>query len=184
MNDGHDPFSKAAAEALENYRKKAAGQPRSNQYEPLLTQEQLAGGLPIAATPGGFVETDKHGIPLTPCPDRHAFDMSSPAAVFPTMTAASEWKHTSAAGHTIEIRSGTAPATPLATQVGGAHYKDMKVQPVEYIHANGIGYFEGNVIKYVSRWREKGGVADLEKAKHYIDLLIELERRPEAGNKI
>ena len=67
--------------------------------------------------------------------------------------------------------------TPLATQVGGGHYKKMKIQPVEYVHANGIGYFEGNVIKYVSRWREKGGVADLEKAKHYIDLLLELEKR-------
>jgi hypothetical protein len=65
----------------------------------------------------------------------------------------------------------------LSTQVAGSHYKDLKIQPVEYIHANGIGYFEGNVIKYVSRWRDKGGIADLEKAKHYIDLLIELERR-------
>ncbi len=67
--------------------------------------------------------------------------------------------------------------TPLATQVGGNHYKGMKIQPVEYIHANGIGYFEGSVIKYVSRWRQKGGVADLEKAKHFIDLLLELEKR-------
>ena len=48
---------------------------------------------------------------------------------------------------------------------------------VEYIHANAIGYFEGNVIKYVSRWRKKNGLADLEKAKHYIELLIELETR-------
>ena len=65
--------------------------------------------------------------------------------------------------------------SPLDTQVAGSHYKDLKIQPVEFIHANGIGYFEGNVIKYVSRWRAKGGVADLEKARHYIDLLIELE---------
>ena len=64
---------------------------------------------------------------------------------------------------------------PLAVQVAGDHYKGMAIQPVEFIHANGIGYFEGNVIKYVSRWRAKGGVKDLEKAKHYIDLLIELE---------
>lgn len=63
----------------------------------------------------------------------------------------------------------------LDVQVGGAHYKDMKIQPVEFIHANGIGYFEGNVIKYVSRWRNKNGRKDLEKARHYIDLLIELE---------
>ena len=65
----------------------------------------------------------------------------------------------------------------LNIQVGGGHYKDLSIQPVEYIHANTIGYFEGNVIKYVSRWRKKNGIADLEKAKHYIDLLIELETR-------
>ncbi len=65
----------------------------------------------------------------------------------------------------------------LDTQVDGDHYKSLVIQPVEYIHANNIGYFEGNVIKYVTRWRAKGGVADLEKAKHYIDLLIDLEAR-------
>jgi len=65
--------------------------------------------------------------------------------------------------------------TPLNTQVAGDHYKALAIQPVQYIHANGIGYFEGNVIKYVTRWRAKGGVADLEKAKHYIELLIALE---------
>ena len=63
----------------------------------------------------------------------------------------------------------------LDVQVAGNHYKELAIQPVEYIHANNIGYFEGNVIKYVSRWRNKNGVKDLEKAKHYIDLLIELE---------
>ncbi|MCW1937533.1 DUF3310 domain-containing protein [Pseudomonas sp. MDMC_285] len=47
---------------------------------------------------------------------------------------------------------------------------------MEYIHANGIGYFEGNVIKYVSRWRKKNGIEDLKKAKHYLELLIELEQ--------
>lgn len=66
---------------------------------------------------------------------------------------------------------------PLNVQVGGDHYKDLRIQPVEYIHANGIGYFEGNVIKYVTRWRAKGGIKDLEKAKHYIDLLIGLETK-------
>ena len=62
-------------------------------------------------------------------------------------------------------------------QVGGSHYKDLPIQPVEYIYANALGYFEGNVIKYVSRWRKKNGIADLEKAKHYIELLIQLENR-------
>jgi len=75
----------------------------------------------------------------------------------------------------------TDTTNPLAVQVAGDHYKDLPIQPVEFIHANGIGFFEGNVIKYVSRWRAKGGVKDLEKAKHYIDLLIELETRNGRG---
>lgn len=63
----------------------------------------------------------------------------------------------------------------LDKQPGGTHYKDNPIQPIEYIHANQIGYCEGNVIKYVTRWRKKNGIQDLEKAKHYIELLIELE---------
>lgn len=65
----------------------------------------------------------------------------------------------------------------LDRQEGGDHYKKLAIQPVEYIHANNLGFFEGSVVKYVSRWRDKGGVKDLEKAKHFIDLLIELEAR-------
>lgn len=65
----------------------------------------------------------------------------------------------------------------IESQVGGTHYKQCAIQPVQYIHANGIGYMEGNVIKYITRWRDKGGIADLEKAKHYIELLIELETK-------
>lgn len=65
----------------------------------------------------------------------------------------------------------------LNRQEGGDHYKDMPIQPVEYIHANAMGYLEGNVVKYVSRWRKKNGLADLEKARHYVELLIELEKR-------
>lgn len=65
----------------------------------------------------------------------------------------------------------------LSKQVAGSHYKDLPIQPAEYIYANALGYFEGNVVKYVTRWRKKNGIADLEKAKHYIELLIELENR-------
>ncbi len=68
----------------------------------------------------------------------------------------------------------------LNTQINGTHYRELAIQPVEFIHANGIGYMEGNVIKYVTRWRSKGGIADLHKAKHYIDLLIELEQKQTA----
>jgi hypothetical protein len=62
-----------------------------------------------------------------------------------------------------------------AVQVAGSHYKTKGVQPWDYIAANNLGYFEGNVVKYVSRWRDKGGVEDLRKARHYLDKLIELE---------
>lgn len=65
--------------------------------------------------------------------------------------------------------------SPLTKQVNGNHYKNMAIQPIEFIHANKLGYCEGNVVKYITRWRNKNGKADLEKAKHYIDLLIELE---------
>ena len=67
----------------------------------------------------------------------------------------------------------------LDTQVGGTHYKKMKVQPVEYIYKNGIPYMEGNIIKYVSRWKDKGGIQDLRKARHYIDMLIGMELEKE-----
>lgn len=60
-------------------------------------------------------------------------------------------------------------------QVGGDHYKRLRIQPVEYVHANGMGFIEGSVVKYITRWRDKGGVRDLEKIKHFVDLLIELE---------
>lgn len=63
----------------------------------------------------------------------------------------------------------------LERQEGGNHYKDMAIQPVEYIHRNGLGFCEGNVVKYVSRWRAKGGIEDLKKARHFLDLLIEME---------
>jgi hypothetical protein len=63
----------------------------------------------------------------------------------------------------------------LDIQVAGSHYKDKPIQPVQYIHANGIGYFEGCAIKYLTRWKDKGGIDDLRKARHYIDLLIEFE---------
>jgi hypothetical protein len=58
-------------------------------------------------------------------------------------------------------------------QVGGNHYKKYKIQPVEFIVKNNIGFCEGNVIKYVLRFKDKNGIADLEKAKHYLELLIE-----------
>lgn len=60
-------------------------------------------------------------------------------------------------------------------QEGGSHYKDKAIQPIDFILANNLGFCEGNVVKYVSRYKEKGGVADLKKARHYLDFLIERE---------
>jgi len=65
--------------------------------------------------------------------------------------------------------------TANETQIGGDHYKAKSIQPWDFIAANQIGYFEGNIVKYVSRWRNKGGINDLKKARHYLDKLIELE---------
>ena len=61
-------------------------------------------------------------------------------------------------------------------QVAGDHYKKMKIQPIEYIMANQLGFCEGAIIKYISRWRDKGnGIDDLRKAKQFCDFLIESE---------
>lgn len=76
---------------------------------------------------------------------------------------------------TLKFDKAVAPDSPLAVQEGGGHYKDLAIQPVQYIHANGLGFIEGCVIKYVSRHRAKNGLEDLQKARHFIDLLIELE---------
>jgi hypothetical protein len=64
-------------------------------------------------------------------------------------------------------------------QIGGDHYKTKAIQPWDYIASNGLGYFEGNIVKYVTRWRDKGGVADLEKAQHYLQKLLEVEMQAE-----
>lgn len=77
----------------------------------------------------------------------------------------------------------TGSTSALAAQEDGNHYKDLAIQPVEYIHANNIPYMEGNVIKYVTRWRNKNGIADLRKARHYIDLLIELEEKDQCKSR-
>ncbi len=71
----------------------------------------------------------------------------------------------------------SASRTALDVQVGGEHYRKLRIQPVEYIFMNGLPFIEGSIIKYVTRWRDKGGVKDLEKAKHFIDLLIEMDSR-------
>lgn len=71
--------------------------------------------------------------------------------------------------------NNTIKQTALDVQVDGNHYKTMKVQPVEFIHANSVPYMEGNIIKYISRHKSKNGAADVRKAIHYCQLILELE---------
>lgn len=63
-------------------------------------------------------------------------------------------------------------ADPYGQQVGGSHYKSMKIQPVEFVLANELGFCEGNIVKYTCRYKQKGGVEDLKKVIHYAELLI------------
>ena len=66
-------------------------------------------------------------------------------------------------------------SNPLQTQVGGNHYKDLKIQPIEYIHANGFDFLTSNVIKYASRHKNKNGAQDIRKAIHYCQLILKLD---------
>lgn len=63
----------------------------------------------------------------------------------------------------------------IDNQVGGSHYKQFKIQPAEFCHKNNIPYLEATAIKYLCRWRDKGGLEDLDKAIHFIELLKEFE---------
>ena len=62
-----------------------------------------------------------------------------------------------------------------AEQVGGTHYSRLSIEPIQFIEANGLGYSEGNVVKYISRWKNKNGLEDLNKAKWYVERLIQVE---------
>lgn len=78
-----------------------------------------------------------------------------------------------------ELVIETKPAVDTR-QVGGNHYTTLDIQPWEVIERNKLGFFEGNALKYILRFRAKGGVEDLEKARHYLDKLIEMEHGRQA----
>lgn len=63
----------------------------------------------------------------------------------------------------------------LTKQIGGSHYKDCAIEPIQYIMANNLGYCEGNIVKYITRHAAKGGVQDIDKVIHYCELLKELK---------
>lgn len=63
----------------------------------------------------------------------------------------------------------------LQTQQGGSHYKDLAIQPIQYIHANGLDFFQGNMLKYLTRHKAKNGADDLRKVIHYAQLALEMQ---------
>lgn len=73
------------------------------------------------------------------------------------------------------------PSKAIEKQVGGDHYKGFTIQPAEFCHVNNIPYLEATAIKYLCRWKKKGGVQDLDKAIHFIELLKEFENASNAG---
>jgi hypothetical protein len=73
------------------------------------------------------------------------------------------------------LRAGRTFGDALDKQEGGAHYKDHAIQPIEYIHANKLGFIEGNVVKYITRHASKGGAEDVRKVIHYCELLLQLQ---------
>ncbi len=72
---------------------------------------------------------------------------------------------------------------PYDIQIGGSHYKKMKIQPSEFINKNNLPFAEGNAIKYLCRHKQKGQKQDLEKAKHFIDMIIERDYKDHEDKK-
>ena len=67
------------------------------------------------------------------------------------------------------------PAANASKQVAGSHYQ-LPIEPWDFIVKNNLGYLEGNIIKYITRYKKKNGIEDLLKAQHYLEKLIEEER--------
>jgi hypothetical protein len=85
-----------------------------------------------------------------------------------------------AAARRVDVSNPATPVNPLDVQVAGGHYKGKAIQPVEYISANKLNFLEGCIVKRITRWRDKPAehrFQDLEKIKHEVDLLIEMEKR-------
>ena len=71
----------------------------------------------------------------------------------------------------------TVAPKPSSVQVGGDHYKNLHIQPYQYVMDNSLNFMQGSAIKYITRYKDKGGIEDLKKAIHTIELLIEWETK-------
>jgi len=90
------------------------------------------------------------------------------------------WDHIDCASDIVGYKILDGKEAALDKQEGGQHYKDKAIQPIVYIHANKLGFCEGNVVKYITRHKEKNGAEDIRKVIHYCELLLELEYKNES----
>lgn len=74
-----------------------------------------------------------------------------------------------------DLADENAVENALRSQVGGSHYSKRAIQPIQYIHANGLDFFQGSIVKYATRHKDKGGANDLRKIIHFAQLAIELQ---------
>ena len=100
-----------------------------------------------------MIDKDSH-INFTERQFQHIGDVANPLPYIPPL-----------------VRPPSPPASKL--QIGGDHYKNLPIQPIEYIVKNGLGWLEGNAIKYITRHKQKGEKSDIEKAIHYLQILLE-----------
>src|ERR1019366_10738433 len=77
-----------------------------------------------------------------------------------------------------------ADSDPMDRQPGGDHYRKYAIQPIEYIVKNKLSFLAGNVVKYVTRYKDKGGTEDIHKAIHYLDLILEFEYANKQEHKV
>ena len=81
--------------------------------------------------------------------------------------------------HAERLAEALKPRAPESYQIGGDHYQSKSIQPIDYIRANNLDYFEGNAIKYITRHRDKNGSEDIRKAIHYLKMILNDEYKEE-----
>ncbi len=102
------------------------------------------------------------------CGHETEIEFTNPDSSYNLVNCAFKW-------HNLAIEPIEKKQTALDSQISGDHYKKLAIQPVEYVHKNNLNFLQGSIIKYVTRYKDKNGIDDLQKARHCIDLLIEME---------
>lgn len=108
------------------------------------------------------------------CPINQRLEPGQPCACYAHRSAFPKSRNTT---HGELMQMHHEAENPMSVQVGGAHYKELAIQPMEYSMANKLDACQHTIIKYVTRFRAKGGIQDLEKARHCLDMLIAFEKK-------